>query len=212
MSTISSTTSAIERAPSENTSSGWAPSPFTLTLFIHAHQRHQLAAVLHHVAAVREFDLAGVDFLKPRDQRQRHRLGLRWNRRGTPAARWSCSAARGVAGLRRLRRPPSATSRVAPSACAMPFGSMIMITAPSPRMVLPENMRDVAQLARHRLHHDFLGVKHAVDDDAESLAADLGHDDKAALDIAGPRHRCRATGSGARAAAACHAGAARRYP
>ena len=32
MSTISSTTSAMERLPSENTSSGWAPSPFTLTV------------------------------------------------------------------------------------------------------------------------------------------------------------------------------------
>ena len=29
---------------------------------------------------------------------------------------------------------------VLPSACAMPFGSMIMITEPSPRMVLPQNM------------------------------------------------------------------------
>ena len=28
----------------------------------------------------------------------------------------------------------------APSALAMPLGSMIMMTAPSPRMVLPENM------------------------------------------------------------------------
>ena len=28
----------------------------------------------------------------------------------------------------------------APIACAMPFGSMIMITDPSPRMVLPENI------------------------------------------------------------------------
>ena len=45
-------------------------------VLVHADQRHQLAAVLHHVAAVRQLDLAGVDFLEPRDQRQRHRLGL----------------------------------------------------------------------------------------------------------------------------------------
>ncbi len=32
MSTISSTTSAIERLPSENTSSDWAPSALTFTL------------------------------------------------------------------------------------------------------------------------------------------------------------------------------------
>ncbi len=56
-----------------------------------------------------------------------------------------------------------------------------MITEPSPRMVLPENMRDVAQLARHRLHDDFLGVEDAVDDDAEGLAADLRDDDEAVL-------------------------------
>ena len=42
----------------------------------------------------------------------------------------------------------------------------------------------MAQLARHRLHDDFLGVEHAVDDDAEGLAADLGDDDEAAFDVA----------------------------
>ena len=59
-----------------------------------------------------------------------------------------------------------------------------MITEPSPRMVLPENMRDVAQLGRHRLHHDFLGVEHGVDHDAEGLAADLCHHDEALVRIA----------------------------
>ncbi len=43
---------------------------------IHADQRHQLTAVLHHVAAVRQFDLAGIDFLEPGNQRQRHGLEL----------------------------------------------------------------------------------------------------------------------------------------
>src|SRR6185503_10071714 len=42
--------------------------------------------------------------------------------------------------------------------------------------------RDVAQLARHRLDHDFLGVEHAVYHHAESLAADLGDNDVAALE------------------------------
>src|ERR1700688_2361714 len=42
----------------------------------------------------------------------------------------------------------------------------------------------MAQLARHRLHHDFLGVKHAVYDDAETLAADLRNHDETVLDIA----------------------------
>ncbi|MGY3363705.1 hypothetical protein ACVWZL_000830 [Bradyrhizobium sp. GM2.4] len=42
---------------------------------------------------------------------------------------------------------------------------------------------DVAQLRRHRLDHDFFGVEHAVDDDAEGLAADLRHHDEAVLGI-----------------------------
>ena len=43
----------------------------------------------------------------------------------------------------------------------------------------------MAQLGRHRLDDDFLGVEHAVDHDAEGLAADLGHDDEAVLRIGG---------------------------
>ena len=42
----------------------------------------------------------------------------------------------------------------------------------------------MAQLARHRLDHDFLGVEHAVDDDAEGLAADLGDHDVAGSGVA----------------------------
>ena len=71
----------------------------------------------------------------------------------------------------------------------MPFGSMIMITEPSPRMVLPENIAMWRSLRRHRLDHDFLGVEHAVDDDAESLAADLRDDDEA---VRSPRRLRRA--------------------
>ena len=43
---------------------------------VHLHQRHQLLAVLHHVAAVRELDLVGGDLLQPGDEAERHRLGL----------------------------------------------------------------------------------------------------------------------------------------
>ena len=60
-----------------------------------------------------------------------------------------------------------------------------MITEPSPRMVLPGEHRDMAQLARHRLDDNFLGMEHAINDDAESLAANLRDDDKAAIDIVG---------------------------
>ncbi len=42
---------------------------------------------------------------------------------------------------------------------------------------------DVTQLGRHRLDHDFFGVEHAVDHDAEGLAADLRHHDEAVLGI-----------------------------
>ena len=61
---------------------------------------------------------------------------------------------------------------------------MIMITEPSPRMVLPENIAMWRSLRRHRLDDDFLGVEHAVDHDAEGLAADLRHDDEAVLRLA----------------------------
>ena len=86
MSMISSTTSPIERPSSANTRIGCEPVVADLDA-VHLHQRHQLLAVLHHVAAVRELDLVGGDLLEPRDQPERHRLGLRRCRRGTPAAR-----------------------------------------------------------------------------------------------------------------------------
>ncbi len=103
-----------------------------------AHQRHQLPAILHEMTAVREFDLLAVDLFQPRDQRERHGLRLlragaeheQRNRLSRPG-----SACCGLLGrVRRLRRP------AVPTVCAMPFGSMIMITEPSPRIVLPENI------------------------------------------------------------------------
>ena len=144
------------------------------------HQRHQLAAVLHHVAAVRELDLAGVDLLEPRDQRQRHRLGLRragaehqqrrrlFVGRGVPAVGGFVGGhLRGDGAAERLR-------------------DAVRIDDHDHRAVAEDGVagehRDVAQLARHRLDHDFLGVEHAVDDDAEGLAADLRDDDEAVLD------------------------------
>ncbi|OIQ66924.1 hypothetical protein GALL_515020 [mine drainage metagenome] len=44
---------------------------------------------------------------------------------------------------------------------------------------------DVTQLGRHRLDHDFLGVEHAVDHDAEGLTTDLGDDDEAVFRVGG---------------------------
>src|SRR6202012_5971779 len=42
---------------------------------------------------------------------------------------------------------------------------------------------DVTQLGRHRLYHNLLGLEHAVDHDAESLAADLRYDNKTVFRI-----------------------------
>ncbi len=68
---------------------------------------------------------------------------------------------------------PSTEPTTEPSA----FGSMIMMTLPSPRMVLPENMPTSRKQARHRLHHDFLGAEHAIHQHAEEPRADLDHHD-----------------------------------
>src|SRR4029079_15431824 len=52
----------------------------TLTFYVnavaHADERHEMSTVLDHVTAVRELDFLRVNFLKPRDERQRHRLRL----------------------------------------------------------------------------------------------------------------------------------------
>ena len=48
-------------------------------------------------------------------------------------------------------------------------------------MVVPENTANVAQLRRHRLDDDFLGVEHAVHHHAEDLAADLRDHDEAVV-------------------------------
>ena len=75
MSMISSTTSPIERPSSANTRIGCDAWRLDVDP-VHLHQRHQLLAVLHHVAAVTEFDLVGGDLLQPGDEAERHRLGL----------------------------------------------------------------------------------------------------------------------------------------
>lgn len=49
-------------------------------------------------------------------------------------------------------------------------------------MVFPENI-EIWRSLLDRLHHDFLGVEYAVDDDAETLATDLRDNDEAAFDV-----------------------------
>ncbi len=112
--------------------------PLEVGLRVDAQKRHELIAVLHQVSAVGNLDLAAIDFLEPGDQRQRHRLGLM--RTGAEHQERDHIVARTPP---RARRSSGLSSRVAcaarPSICATPFGSTIMITEPSPRIVVPEN-------------------------------------------------------------------------
>ena len=136
MSTISSTTSPIERPPSENTSSGCVPS------LAHARRRRSTGTSgiswPRYCTRWRPFEssiLLAVDLLQPRDERERHRLRLR--RAGAEHQEANASSRRARPDRPRCR---TATGDAARRVCAMPFGSMIMITEPSPRMVLPENI------------------------------------------------------------------------
>src|SRR5665647_1718004 len=149
---------------------------------IHADQWHQLTAVLHHVAAVRQFDLAGIDFLKPGNQRQRHGLEL-----GGAGAEHEqrCS----LVGYSRTGWFDLFCDHLRGNRAAERLGGAVRIDDHDHRAIAENGIAgkhgDVTQLARHRLDHDFFGVEHAVDDDAESLAADLSNDDKSAFDVAG---------------------------
>ena len=87
----------------------------------------------------------------------------------------------------RLARSSAAMLRVddaLPIVWATPFGSMIMITEPSPRMVLPQNIGMCRSLLDIGLTTISSVWKTRVDHDAEGLAADLRHDDEAVLDVA----------------------------
>ena len=150
---------------------------------VHLHQRHQLIAVLHHIAAVGEFDLVGCDFFQPGHQAERHRLGL--GRAG--AEHQQRGQLFGRAGARRRVLVGDFVGGIARSAERL--GDAVGIDdhddgAIAQNGVAGEHV-DVTQLGRHRLDHDFLGVEHAVDHDAEGLAADLGDDDEAVFRIGG---------------------------
>ena len=138
MSTISSTTSAIERAPSENTSSGWAPSPFTRTLSF------MLTSGINwprYCTMWRPFD-SSILWASISSSRVISASGtaLGWVEpaRNTSSEVFCSSAA--ACRVSAASSPSNCDVTVLPNDCAMPFGSMIMITEPSPRMVLPENI------------------------------------------------------------------------
>ena len=142
-------------------------------------QRHQLLAVLHHVAAVRHLDLVGGDLFKTRHQRQRHRLGLR--RAGAEHQQRGQLFAAG--GARRGRLVGDVV--LGGDLGAERLRDAVGIDDHDHRAVAQNGVArehvDVAQLGRHRLDDDFFGVEHAVDHDAEGLVADLRHHDEAVL-------------------------------
>ena len=138
MSTISSTTSAMARAPSENTSSGWAPSPLTRTSsfmvtsginwprYCTMWRPFDISILRASISSSRVISASGTALSCVEPARK-------------TSSEVACPSA--LAG-RALAASAAAICEVTvePSARAMPFGSTIMITEPSPRMVLPENM------------------------------------------------------------------------
>ncbi len=109
-----------------------------LDAVVDADQRHQLAAILQQVAAVRELDLLGLDLLEPRDERERHRLGIGGAGAEDQQRRLVLDLWPRLAAVGMLHAAAAPIAVEPPTASATPFGSRIMITEPSPRMVLPE--------------------------------------------------------------------------
>src|SRR5262249_21435372 len=147
----------------------------------HADERHQMAAVLHHMAAVRQLDPVRIDLLKSRNKRQWDSLRLR--RAGAEYQQRSAGLIGClVVAVMRLGSDQLRNHRVAERLC-----NTVRINDHDHRSVAKDGVAgehcDVAQLARHRLDHDFLGVEDTVNDDPERLASHLRDDDKAAVDI-----------------------------
>ncbi len=123
--------------------------------------------------AVGEFDLVAGDLFQTGDQPERHRLGLI----GAGAEHQKRGQLFGGAGAhRRILVGDLMRGR---ARGAERFGNAVGIDdhdhgAVAQNGIAGEHL-DVAQFCGHRLDHDFLGVEHAVDHDAKSLAADLGH-------------------------------------
>ena len=146
-------------------------------LAVNAHQRHQLAAILHKPPAIRDFDLAAIDLLQPRDQRKRHRFRLL--RTGAEQEQRHRLLGRRILLVVRVH----AYRRLGPDRGPERMRDAVRIDDHDHRAVAQDGIagehRDLPQLRRHRLDHDLFGVEHAVDDDAEGIAADLRHHDVA---------------------------------
>src|SRR5260364_369278 len=123
----------------------------------------------------------GRDLLQPRDERQRHRLGLR--RAGAEhQERGELLAANSM--MRRMLVGDRLRGR---AGGAERLGDAVRVDDHDDRAVAQDGVArehvDVPQLGRHRLDHDFLGMEHAVHHDAEGLVADLRHYNEAVLRI-----------------------------
>ena len=151
-------------------------------LRIDAQQRHELIAILHEITAVGNFDAPAIDLLQPRDERKQNGLGLlragaeHQQRRQIFVVGILAVIERGFVGAGKRR---DAAERLRDA---------VRIDDHDHRAVAEDRgagkRRDVTQLRRHRLDHDLLGVKDAVDDDAEDLVADLRDDDEAVVALA----------------------------
>ena len=182
MSTISSTTRAMERPSSEKTSSGCLP-----VLLMRTSSLTGISGISwpRYCTSERPFgglDLADVDLLEAGHQRQQHRARLR--RAGAEHQhRLDAGIVVLPVGLLPGRGGIALDDHVSDR-----LGDAVRLDDHDHRAVAQDRIAgeqgDMAKLARHRLHHDLLGVEHRVDHDAERLAADLGDHDEAVLGLA----------------------------
>ena len=138
MSTISSTIRPMERPSSREHQQRLRAAALDAHVVVDRHQRHELAAILH-------------------DRRDRWCvsmvLGSISSSRVTSdsGTAFGCGEPARNSSMDSTCRPPASRSttvsaimprgrRAGPIVCATPFGSTIMITEPSPRMVLPQNI------------------------------------------------------------------------
>ena len=139
-------------------------------------QRHQLAAVLHQMPAVRDFNRATINFLEPCDECERHRFrllraGAEYKQRHVLL---DCRILSGNSVM--------ASRRVIPCHGTERLRNAVRIDDQDHRAITENGITrkhlDVPQLRRHRFDHDLLGMEHAIDHDTKGIAADLGHNNK----------------------------------
>ncbi len=130
-----------------------------------------MTAILHEMTVARDFDVFDVDFFEPRHQRKRHcarrwRTGAEYQQRGLLA---TLHMLVGVGGA--FDAEAGRTHRTERG------GNAIRVENHDDGTVAENGVAgkrvNVPKPRRHRLDHDFLGVEHAIHDDAEGFVADL---------------------------------------